>query len=94
MIYNPLDTFYKNTVGAVISNSEIKIRVKGNFNSVVFVLNKDGESELGNYESNLRISRYDTDDLTNSTAPYTRSYNTGGKFKTITDDTKASLGQG
>ncbi len=43
MIYNPLDTFYKNTVGAVISNSEIKIRVKGNFNSVILRCKKDGE---------------------------------------------------
>lgn len=48
--YNPLDKFYKSQTGAVCENENITFRVKGNFNSVVFVLNKDGESEQKHYE--------------------------------------------
>ncbi len=43
MIYNPLDRFYKSEIGAVCEGRKITFRVKGNFNSVVFILNKDGE---------------------------------------------------
>ena len=42
MIYNPLDKFYKSIIGAVPENKTIKFRVKGNFNSVNFILKKDG----------------------------------------------------
>lgn len=45
MIYNPLNTFYKSIIGAVPENTLIKFRVKGNFNSVTFVLKKDGEQD-------------------------------------------------
>ncbi len=84
--YFPLSTTVSNGTYSIDSTNTGYIVGSG------WSINKDGESELGNYESNLRISRYGTGDLTNSTAPYTISYNTGGKFKTITDDTKASLG--
>ena len=47
--FNPLDTFYKSQIGAVCTDKVITFRVKGNFNSVVFVLNKDGESECKYY---------------------------------------------
>jgi glycosidase len=47
--FNPLDKFYKSQTGAVREDQEITFRVKGNFNSVVFVLNKDGESEYEYY---------------------------------------------
>lgn len=43
MIYNPLDTFYKSQIGAVSSANALTIRVKGNFDSVVLLLRKDGE---------------------------------------------------
>ena len=43
MIYfNPLDDFYKSQIGAVCADSKITFRVKGNFNSVVLLLKKDG----------------------------------------------------
>ncbi len=42
MIYNPLDTFYKSQIGAIKENSKITFRVKGNFNSCVFCIKKDG----------------------------------------------------
>ena len=39
--YNPLDKFYKSEVGAVCADKEITFRVKGDFDSVVFVFKKD-----------------------------------------------------
>lgn len=44
MYYNPLDKFYKNTIGAICAQKEITFRVKGDFKSVVFVCKKDGEN--------------------------------------------------
>ena len=64
MIYNPLNKFYKSQIGAVKSNSETKFRVKGDFNSVILRLKKDGEDyislamqRIDNYfEVNLSLS--------------------------------------
>ena len=42
MIFNPLDKYYKSITGAVSAQKKITFRVKGNFDSVVFVLRKDG----------------------------------------------------
>ena len=42
-MYNPLNSFYKSTIGAVCAEKEITFRVKGDFNSVVFVLKRDAE---------------------------------------------------
>ncbi len=44
MIYNPLDKFHKSQTGAVSADKLVTFRVKGNFDSVVFVLHKDGET--------------------------------------------------
>ncbi len=41
--YNPLDEFYKSKIGAIPENEKITLRVKGNFNSVIFCCKKDGE---------------------------------------------------
>ncbi len=41
--YNPLDEFYKSKIGAIPKNEKITIRVRGNFNSVIFCCKKDGE---------------------------------------------------
>ena len=46
MIYNPIDKFYKSITGAVPEKTKITFRVKGNFDSVVFVLRKDGTDNL------------------------------------------------
>lgn len=40
--FNPLDKFYKSITGAVCANKKITFRVKGDFNSVVLLLKKDG----------------------------------------------------
>ncbi len=41
MFFNPLDKFFKSIRGAVCANKEITFRVKGNFDSVVFLLKND-----------------------------------------------------
>ena len=41
-LYNPLDKFYKSVVGAVSEKTKITFRVKGDFNSVLFIFKKDG----------------------------------------------------
>ena len=42
-LYNPLDKFYKSITGAIPENEQVTFRVKGNFDSVVLLLKKDGE---------------------------------------------------
>jgi len=49
MIYNPLDKYYKSQTGAVCANKLITFRVKGNFDSVVLLLRKDGEDFVSRY---------------------------------------------
>ena len=43
MIYNPLSIDYKSVTGAVPSYTNIKFRVKTDFDSVIFVVKKDEE---------------------------------------------------
>ncbi len=45
VFFNPLNTYYKNITGPISESEQITFRVKGNFDSVVFVLKRDGESE-------------------------------------------------
>ncbi len=53
MIYfNPLDKFYKSQIGAVRANTNIAFRVKGNFDSVVLLLKKDGEEQCCSFFMN------------------------------------------
>ncbi len=49
VFYNPLDKFFKSQVGAVTADTKITFRVKGNFDSVVFVLKKDGAKVVSRY---------------------------------------------
>ncbi len=50
MYYNPLDVFYKSHTGAVPFNKRLTIRVKGNFDSVVLLVQKDGETIDNRFE--------------------------------------------
>ncbi|MBP5686987.1 MAG: hypothetical protein J6W87_04305, partial [Clostridia bacterium] len=43
--FDPLNVYFKSVTGAVKENKKIRFRVKGNFDSVFFVFNKDGEEE-------------------------------------------------
>ena len=45
MIYNPLDTFYKSTVGAVREGENITFRVKASY-SCTFCVQKEGEEQM------------------------------------------------
>ncbi len=48
--YNPLDVYYKSQIGAVCAEKEITFRVKGDFNSVVFVLINDKDNQEKYYQ--------------------------------------------
>lgn len=55
------------------------------------------DGKLSEYDSrgNIRIAQYGTGSMTNSDTPYTMSYKTGGKFRTISNtnsDTLSKLG--
>ena len=43
MFYNPLDKFYKSITGAVSDADKVIFRVKGNFDSVILRIKKDGD---------------------------------------------------
>ena len=43
--FDPLNVYFKSVTGAVKEDKKIRFRVKGNFDSVFFVFNKDGEEE-------------------------------------------------
>lgn len=45
-LFNPLDSFYKNIIGSISESEQVTFRVKGNFDSVVFVFKRDGEEEI------------------------------------------------
>lgn len=64
--YNPLDKFYKSQTGAVCADENITFRVKGNFDSVVFVCKNDSEDKYRRvtmqkcgdyYEAQISFSR-------------------------------------
>ena len=44
MIYNPIDKKFKSIVGAVPCDKQIKFRVNAIFDSVIFVVQKEGEA--------------------------------------------------
>lgn len=50
IFFNSIDKFYKSPVGAVRSGENISFRVCGDFNKVVFLLRKDGDSFRTEYE--------------------------------------------
>ena len=84
--YFPLSTTVKNEVYSIDSNNTGYIVGSG------WSVNNSGNAALGTNESNLRISRYGTGDLQDSSTPYTISYNTNGKFQKITEQTKGYYG--
>ena len=43
MHYNPLDSFYKSKIGAVLENDKITFRIKGDFSSAIFCCKRDGQ---------------------------------------------------
>jgi hypothetical protein len=55
--YNPLDKFYKSQIGAISSNQKITFRVKSDFDSVIFVCQKDGDDFYKSY-SMIKVGEY------------------------------------
>ena len=49
IFYNPIDKFYKSVIGAVKDSDSVKFRVKGNFDSVILRVKKDGENFYVDY---------------------------------------------
>lgn len=70
-----------------------------NPNNTGYIVGAEWAAPLGNgefehnddRESNLRISRYGSGSMTNKDTPYTMTYKTGGKFKTIEDQAEDTL---
>lgn len=50
MYFNPLDKFCKSITGAVPSNKKLTFRVKGDFDSIVLLVQKDGEDFDNRFE--------------------------------------------
>ena len=61
MIFNPLFTEYKSITGAVPSNTSVNFRVKGNFDSVIFQLKKDGNDYYDNFVMQKQGEWFDLD---------------------------------
>ncbi len=84
--FNPLDKFYKSITGAHCSDKEITFRVKGDFDSVVFLFKTDKD----NCETWLNMYRRDGYfelSLTFSVGLYFYAFSIGdGKFIGIGDD--------
>ena len=59
--YNPLDKFYKSQTGAVCADSLIKFRVKGDFDSVLLLLKKDGQSGFDRHLMNKCYDFFELD---------------------------------
>ncbi len=76
--YNPLDEFYKSKIGAIPQNEKITLRVKGNFNSVIFCCKKDGEDY--SYSQMERVGDYFEFETTFLSGLYFYHFNCDGKF--------------
>ncbi len=59
-LFNPLDKFYKSQTGAVCANKKLTLRVKGNFNSVVLLLKKDGETNSQTFNLQAKDGYFET----------------------------------
>ena len=84
MLYNPLDKFYKSHTGAVCARVGVTFRIKGDFNSVLFVLKKDGEE----FEEYIAMSKCD------GYFELTRSFDKGLYFYCFSIDDGRYIGKG
>ncbi len=77
--YDPLDSFYKSQIGAVKAENTITFRVKGNFDSVVFVFKKDGEDTTKKFNM-AKKEDYFYLDISFNTGLYFYYFDIGGSF--------------
>ncbi len=59
--YNPLDKFYKSVIGAISESEKVTFRVKGNFDSVLFVFKKDGEEVYNSFAMQKKDDFFEID---------------------------------
>ncbi len=79
VFYNPLDKFFKSQVGAVEADKNITFRVKGDFDSVVFVLKKDGEKAVSRYNMQKKEDYYEVE-LSFKRGLYFYCFDVGDRF--------------
>lgn len=84
MFYNPLSIDYKSIVGAVPNNEIIKFRVKGDFDSVIFVIKKDNE-DVCYYEMQKNENFFEVE-LTFTVGLYFYYFKVGDKFISLSKD--------
>lgn len=76
--FDPLNTYFKSITGALKEDTKIRFRVKGNFGSVFFVFNKDGEKETF-VEMSKKDGYFETS-LSFKTGLYWYYFNVDGRF--------------
>lgn len=76
--FDPLNTYFKSITGALKEDKKIRFRVKGNFGSVFFVFNKDGEKETF-VEMSKKDGYFETS-LSFKTGLYWYYFNVDGRF--------------
>ena len=84
MIYNPLSTDYKSIIGAVPNNEKIKFRVKGDFDSVIFVIQKDNE-DICHYQMQKNANFFEVE-LTFTVGLYFYYFIVGDKFISLSNN--------
>lgn len=86
IIFNPLDKFYKSDIGAVCADKSVTFRVKGDFDSVVFVLKSDKTGEE-NYFSMTKLGDVFAIDVKLEVGLYYYCFNlSNGKFIGLGND--------
>ncbi len=79
VFYNPLDKHYKSQIGAVPADKNITFRVKGNFDSVVFVLKKDSDGFAVRYNMQKNNGEFSLD-ISFNRGLYFYYFDLGDKF--------------
>ncbi len=89
MVYNPLLNDYKSIVGAVPSKENIKFRVKGDFDSVIFVIKKDGEDVC--FYDMIKVNGFFEKELSFTSGLYFYYFICGDKFISLGDNYQGEI---
>ncbi len=84
MIYNPLSIDYKSVTGAVPSDTNIKFRVKIDFDSVIFVVKKDEEDVC--YYPMQKVNGFFEKELAFSSGLYFYYFKCGDKYVSLSSE--------
>ncbi len=80
MFFNPLDKFHKSRIGAVSIGEKITFRVKGDFDSVVFMLRKDYSEENQHYDMQKTSEGFSLSLAFNDIGLYWYRFKVNGEF--------------